>query len=221
LAQGSSLTSENLPFSAGVNGTESMANLAKSALLVVDMQNDFCHPAGWCAKAGIPDASTPIIPAINQLVDAARAQKIPVVWICANYSPDLLNQPFAAKTKDFGGSFPCETEWGMGIIEQFKVEDSDTKVQKSCYNGFYGTDLAATLRAKGVDTVVATGVLTSVCVESTVRGAFFDGFHVVVAQDAVGDAPDATASSLTCLGTFFGSVQPADEICSKWAAEGK
>lgn len=196
-----------------------MASLAKSALLVVDMQNDFCHQEGWCAQAGIPDCSTPIIPVIKTLADAARAQHIPVVWVCANYSEELLSRAFAAKMADFGGTFPCQGgPWGMEIIEQLQAQEGDARVQKSCYNGFHGTDLAATLRAQGVDTVVVTGVLTSVCVESTVRGAFFDGFHVVVAQDAVGDAPEATASTLKCLGQFFGSVRPAENICSDWAA---
>jgi len=194
-------------------------NLHKSALLIIDMQNDFCHAEGWASKAGIPDASAPIIPVIDRLAVAAREQGIPVVWVYANYTPALMNEPFAAKAKEFGETFPCATPWGMEIIDKLKVEGDDTKVQKSCYNGFHDTSLASVLRDKGVDTVVVCGVLTSVCVESTARGAFFNGFHVMVAEDAVGDEPNATASTLKCLGAFFGSVRLADTIQREWAGD--
>jgi ureidoacrylate peracid hydrolase len=193
-----------------------MASLDASALLVVDMQNDFMHPEGACAKMGFPDVGSPVVPAIDMLLDAARARKIPVVWICANYSPDVVGPAFGAKMTAFPEPV-CTTEWGMKITEMLQVEEGEIQVQKTCYSAFHQTDLAATLRAKGVDTVVVTGIMSTVCVESTARAAVFDGFHTVIAEDAVGDAPEETASFLKRFGTFFGQVQKTEEICGQWS----
>ena len=85
--------------------------MEKSALLIIDMQNDFMHAEGACARMGFPDAGTPILPAINSLLTAARAAKIPIVWVSADYSPDVVGPAFGAKM----GEFPipvCATEWG-------------------------------------------------------------------------------------------------------------
>lgn len=189
----------------------------KPALLIIDMQNDFMHPAGACAKMGFPDAGTPCLPAINQLIEAARANDIPVVWISANYSPALVGTAFGAKMAEFPEPV-CTTEWGNQIVEQLQPSEGDLRVQKTCYDGFHQTELAAILQAREVDTVVVTGVLTTVCVESTARAAVFAGFHTVVAEDAIGDAPEATASFLERFGTFFGKVQTAQHICQSWSA---
>mmetsp|Transcript_29487 Transcript_29487/g.57807 ORF Transcript_29487/g.57807 Transcript_29487/m.57807 type:complete len:195 (+) Transcript_29487:82-666(+) len=194
-----------------------MANLQRSALLVIDMQNDFMHPEGACAKMGFPDAGSPVVPAIKKLLDVARARKIPVVWINANYSQDLVGPAFGAKMAVFPQPV-CTSEWGRTITEQLQPEEGETQVEKTCYNGFHQTGLAAELRAHDVDTVVVTGILSSVCVESTARAAVFDGFHTVIAEDAVGDAPEETSTFLKRFDTFFGQVQMAENICSQWSA---
>jgi len=196
---------------------EGMANLDKSALLVVDMQNDFMHPEGACARMGFPDAGSPVVPAIKDLLVAARTRKIPVVWICANYSPDVVGPAFGAKMTAFPEPV-CTTEWGMKITDQLKVEEDEIQVHKTCYDAFHHTDLVATLLAKEVNTVVIAGILSTVCVESTARAAVFDGFHAVIVEDGVGDAPEETAAFLKRFGTFFGQVQKAEEICTQWSA---
>jgi ureidoacrylate peracid hydrolase len=192
-----------------------MASFDKSALLVVDMQNDFMHPDGACCRMGFPDPGTPVVPQIQQLLDAARTQKSPVVWISANYSPDIVGPAFKAKMADF--PIPvCVSEWGMQTTDQLKAEEGEIQVQKTCYNAFHQTDLAATLRALGVDTVVVTGILTAVCVESTARASVFEGFHTVVAEDAVGDAEENNAAFFKRFSTFFGKVEKTEVICGHY-----
>eukprot|EP00316_Scyphosphaera_apsteinii_P016957 CAMPEP_0119308824 /NCGR_PEP_ID=MMETSP1333-20130426/12789_1 /TAXON_ID=418940 /ORGANISM="Scyphosphaera apsteinii, Strain RCC1455" /LENGTH=183 /DNA_ID=CAMNT_0007312683 /DNA_START=127 /DNA_END=678 /DNA_ORIENTATION=+ len=181
------------------------------------MQNDFMHCNGACAKMGFPDAGTPILPAVNQLIDAAHQgpNKIPVVWICADYSPEVVGPAFGAKMMCFPEAV-CTTQWGKKIIEQLNPATDDIFITKSCYDGFHDTELAEILRAKGVDTVVVTGILTTVCVESTARAAVFEGFHTVIAEDAVGDTPNATKAFLERFNTFFGDVQKSQVICQRW-----
>ena len=86
-------------------------------------------------------------------------------------------------------------------------------IAKHHYSAFHDTGLTDHLKARGIRTVAVTGVATNVCVESTLRDAFFDGFHVVVPRDCVGaDDPDLHHASLRTVDSYFGYVTDADTL---------
>src|SRR5690606_2644412 len=147
--------------------------------------NDFCAPGGYIDKVMGMDISTsnPVAEAIQRLVDSARAAKVPVIWIYADYSHDKIPDSMRVKLQQRGIEAVCcaPGTWGAEWFN-LKPLDSETQVAKHTYNGFHGTDLQQKLEALNVQTLVCTGVQTQVCVESTVRDAHSIGYFCVVPE---------------------------------------
>lgn len=165
---------------------------ARSALVVVDLQNDFVHPDGYCAKfvdvSGFAAAVTPSA----ALVGAARARGVPVYFTAQTQRADgsYSSPVWATETLRYGFEpLQCiEGTWGSMVTDLVAPKEGDVIVPKTRRSGFHATPLAAMLRARHVTTVVVCGVAATGCVESTVRGALEEDFFAVVAQDCIGDA---------------------------------
>merc|ERR1712137_857461 len=149
-----------------------------------------------------------------------RANHLPVVWIHANYDDSLVNEPFKEKFSLHHPSDelliirPCVTDWGRELIaplKRFQIE-TEKHVEKHSFNGFHQTDLKEYLQTNHVETVVLVGVSTAVCVESTARSAFFEGFHVVIVEDAVNDVETFHKNSLQIMEMCFSSVIPFTDL---------
>ncbi len=157
----------------------------QDALLVIDMQNDFCATGGFLQRERNYDVSQThgIAQRIGAVVTTARAAGMPVVWIRSIYDFKYLNEADIAKR----GTEGCclEGTWG---VEFFELEPApgETIVEKHCFSAFQNTHLDAELRARGIRTLVMTGVATNVCVDSTLREGFFLGYHIVLLEDCVG-----------------------------------
>jgi ureidoacrylate peracid hydrolase len=189
---------------------------ARTAVVVIDVQNDYCEPAGVFAQAGLRvEGLAELVGRINVLVAAARAAGSPVVWVRMEWPDDASvgilaeRSPFLRSAGLRGGT------WGAELVEGLDVEPGDVQVTKPRFSGFYETELEETLRGLGVTTLVTAGVRTDFCVESTVRDAFFRDFDVVVAEDAVaGYFAELHDNSLRLMQTVFARVAPVDRVAA-------
>lgn len=193
---------------------------AQCALVVIDMQNDFCAPGGYIDQVMGKDVSgaAAVVPVIEGLVGQARQAGVPVIWVGSDYSVDKIPASMRRKLALRGITAECckPGTWGS---EWFGLQPQagETVVIKHSYAGFSGTSLNAVLQEKGVGTAVFVGVQTQVCVESTVREAHALGYTAVVVRDAVGShSPALHEASLTNVQFLFGEVCTADAVAAAW-----
>lgn len=201
---------------------ETKADPAHTAIVVVDMQNDFCAEGGYIHDTVGADLSAngPLAKRIMDLVEAGRAAGVEVVWIQANYEPKYLSGQARAKLVERGiEAICCEGgTWGWEFFEVAPAE-GELVVEKHTYSGFFGTELDRLLRFRGIRTLVMTGVATNVCVESTLRDGYFNGYYIVVPEDCVGShAQDLHEATLKNVRMFFGEVTTAAAVKEAWAA---
>jgi ureidoacrylate peracid hydrolase len=187
-----------------------------TALVVVDMQNDFCDAAGWTQTVVKKDVSScaAVAPTIARLVAAARARRVPVVWIRADYSNDKVVEPMLARTLRLGAPECCVPgTWGADWFGGLVPAAGERVITKHCYSGFGGTGLDEQLRAHGIRTLVFTGVQTHVCVESTLRDAHTRGYYCVLAEDAVAShTPEAHVQTIAAVRFLFGDVASSEAV---------
>lgn len=182
----------------------------RSAVLVVDMLNDFLEPTGTMP---LPEGRRLYEP-IRRLLAAARAHGSTVIWICDTHPPG--DREFDKR------SVHCLTgTWGAQIVEALEPADEEYRVPKRRYSGFYETDLDLRLRELGVAHVILTGVVTNICVRSTVHDAFFRGYDVIVVRDCVAATGEREQeSSLYDIETHFGTVSGLDEVLTVFERAG-
>ncbi|MFI6984093.1 cysteine hydrolase family protein [Embleya sp. NPDC050154] len=182
-----------------------------TALLVIDMQNDYCHPEGVFAAAGLrvtdPEG---LVAGINSLVAAARSAGAPVIWVRMEWQ-DRGDVGLLAERSPFLRERGLRREtWGAELMTGLDRRPEDHEVVKPRFSAFHRTGLEQLLARLGVTTLVLAGVRTDFCVESTVRDAFFRDLRAVVARDAVsGYFDDLHENSLRVMGTVFAEVVPA------------
>ncbi len=194
---------------------------AHSALVVIDMQNDFCAEGGYIHRLRGADMTpnAALAARIMGLVRTARGAAVPVVWVRAVYDPPLIPEPMRAKRVEAGIGDVCCAEGSWGA-EFYGVAPAEGEVvfTKHCYDAFHGTGLEAHLKGSGVRTVVAAGVATNVCVESTLRDGFFRGFYIVVPEDCVGSYDAAAhAGTLRAVEAIYGDRTTARALADLWA----
>lgn len=156
------------------------------ALLIVDMQNSFCHAEGHRGALGMDhSAEAAVIAPVARLLGAARAAAIPVFFsvyaLKADYSDaGLLTHRWPGIKET--GSLIAGT-WSAEIVPELRPRPEETVIVKTRHSAFFGTDLGAALKHRGADTLIVCGVTTNVCVEGTARDAFALDLHVVVPGD--------------------------------------
>lgn len=199
----------------------------RTAVVVVDMQNDFASPGGMFHRAGIDVRGIQAIVApMAMLLDAVRAAGMLVVYLKMGFEPDLSDSgapdsptwlkhvPFKVGSEVVApnGSLSrilIRDTWNTAVVDDLRPHDGDLVVWKNRYSGFYGTDLDEQLRARRIDTLIAVGATTSVCVESTVRDAMFRDYRCLVVEDCTAepiaaDTPRTNQqASLTVLELLF------------------
>ena len=192
-----------------------------TALLVVDMQNDFCGAGGYIDKVigKDPAACSAVAVQVNRLVDAARARGVPVLWLRANYANAGLPESMRAKLAERKIHDGCCAP-GTGGYEWHGVQPAPDEpvLDKTCYDGFVATPLESELHKKGIRSIVFAGVQTNVCVEATLRHAHALGFYCVVPQDCVAShTPPAHEATLNNVRFLFGDVTTLDDVVKAWA----
>lgn len=188
-----------------------------TALVLVDMQNDFVHDEGiFVQQWGKTNRwIKPIVAACVRLLAAARARHIPVVHL--RIINDLARNPVS--WHHFWGPPSCVIEgtWGAEFVAELRPADSEIVVTKYSYDGFVHTPLDTILRKLGIHTLVFAGVDSDVCVRDTAAHGFALGYTPVLAQDATAsDNEVAQAGVLQSWAEHYGHVVPADEIIAIW-----
>ena len=198
----------------------------RSALIVVDMQNDFVRLG---APLEVPDARE-TIDVHKELLSWFHDRRRPVVFtrfmagpkptLIWNWSPVIAPPTcccwpgFMRSYLDVDGERDC-----VAVIDELTPRPGDHQVDKYGYNAFHRTRLTDLLHAQAVDSVVITGTVTQICVEDTARGAFHEGFQTAVVSDAVSSyAPDLHQASLRTLAMKYGRVLTAQELISELSA---
>jgi ureidoacrylate peracid hydrolase len=181
-----------------------LVDLRKSAVIIIDMQNDFCSPDGWMGTLGVDTRSAQALAdPINRVTEGVRAMRVPVIWVNWGVRPDRANlpaitrYPFSDK-RTFDGlgaavvtgrSTPHgllqQGGWGAAIIDTLKVEGSDVRVDKHRISGFWDTPLDSILRNLQVRTLFFAGVNSDHCVLGTLMDANFLGYDTVMLEDCV------------------------------------
>lgn len=173
---------------------KTMAKLDKPAILVVDRLNDFVTGALAC------DRGKAIVPATAELLDAARAAGVPVI-----FCNDAHIKGIDRELKLWGDHAIAGTK-GAEVIPELKLSDKDYVVPKRRYSGFFQTDLDILLRELGVKTVVMTGLHTHMCVRHTSADAYCLGYDVVVAKEATDSFTEEDyLNGLAYLKTCYGA----------------
>lgn len=200
-------------------GIPKMADLLKSspALLIIDMQNGFCHPEGCFGKLGLPVSNhLAIIPTINKLRAASHAAKIPIFFTRLCYLEDysdagvqMEDQPQIKELRGFVGG-----TWDADVLDDLAPDTNrgEIIINKTRNSAFFNTDLKDMLRDRGVNQLLCTGVGSNVCVESTVRDGVSHDFYCRTLSDATATLTieDHQASMKNML--WFGGVTTAEEV---------
>ena len=193
---------------------------AHTALVVVDMQRDYCCSGGILTRMGFD--ITPVqalAPRLAGLVDQARKALVPIIHLKMAILPELRSPALAEHYRRAGLERPLDPS----LSEFFEVvpRPGDIVIQKYRYSGFVSTYLERYLRANGVQTLVITGVATNVCVESTARDGFMRDYSVVIPRDMTeGTSPEAKQWSLETLGNFFAEIVASDDLLRCWEGRG-
>lgn len=185
-------------------------DLARTGIIVVDMQNDFCHADGWLAHIGVDvtPARSPIGP-LSALLPALRAAGVPVIWLNWGNRPDRLNlspallhvyNPSGAGI-GLGDPLPKNGEpvleagsWAAAIVDELDVRPEDIHVAKYRMSGFVDTPLDSILRNLDLTTLLFGGVNADQCVLATLMDANFQGYDTVLVEDC-----SATTSPEYCM----------------------
>ncbi|MGN6125486.1 MAG: cysteine hydrolase family protein [Humibacter sp.] len=196
---------------------------AHTALIVVDVQNDFCSPDGSLGKIGNDvSAAVEMVPRLNTLIDAARAAQLPVIFIQTfhdetNDTPQWLNRHGEPGLKRSG--ITCRTgTWGA---EFYEVEPlpGEIVVNKYRYSAFAGTNLQIVLKTLGIESLLFTGVATEICVESSLRDGLFAEYYVSLVEDcAASYDQDAHRASVRGVERNFGTVVTSEQLAGLWAS---
>lgn len=182
-------------------------SVEKGAVLIVDMLNDFCKEGGAMVLQEGMEAVEPI----KRLIAAAREQKLPVIYINDCHRAGKYDREFEKRMPHC-----IEGTWGADVIDELAPQAEDYCIPKRRFSGFYQTDLDLVLRELGVKTVIATGVVTNICVRSTCHDAFFLGYNVIVPEDCVRATGEREqASTLWDIETHFGTVSTSEEVISR------
>jgi nicotinamidase-related amidase len=173
--------------------------LAKAAILVIDMQNDFCHVDGWLSHIGVDvsPARAPIAP-LQSLLPVLRGVQVPIIWLNWGNRPDLLNIGAGLRhvynsTGDgvgLGDSLPAngapvliKDSWAAAVVDELEQKPEDIRVDKYRMSGFWDTPLDSILKNLGRTTLFFGGVNADQCVMATLQDANFLGYDCILVKD--------------------------------------
>jgi ureidoacrylate peracid hydrolase len=227
----SQITIEARPQSLGVDPR-------RSAVIVVDMQNDFGNEGGMFARAGIDISGiqAAIAPTARVLA-AARRAGVQVVYLKMAFRPDLSDAG-APDSPNWLKHLPMRAgeevtapdgsdsrilirdTWNTEIVPELAPEPGDVIVYKHRFSGFYETELDEILKSRRIDNLIFTGCTTSVCVESTLRDAMYRDYRCILLEDCTAEAIGAGLprsnhdASLLVIEVLFGWIATSSSVIS-------
>ncbi|MFW5937334.1 MAG: cysteine hydrolase family protein [Halanaeroarchaeum sp.] len=182
---------------------------ASTAVVVVDLQNGFCHPDGSLYAP----PSEAVLDPVADLLATARDAGVSVVFTRDVHPPEQFEDAHYYDEFDRWGEHVVEGTWEAEIVEDLDVHDEDHVVVKHTYDAFYRTDLEGYLDAHGIDDLLFVGTLANVCVLHTAGSAGLRDYRPVVVEDAVGYIEtDHREYALEHADWLFGETTTVDEI---------
>jgi ureidoacrylate peracid hydrolase len=211
---------------------EVQIELSRTAVIVVDMQNDFGHPEGMFARAGVDiSGMQAAVEPTAAVLAAARRAGVKVVYLKMAYRADLsdagapggpnrakqapmgIGEPIAAPDGTTGRLMIRDT-WNTDIVDELTPQARDAVIYKHRFSGFYETELHQLLQRSNIKYLVFTGGTTSVCVESTMRDAAFRDYYCLLLEDCTAEPIAQTNhdASLNVLGRVFGWTCRSEDL---------
>lgn len=211
-------------------------DLLRTAIVVIDMQNDFCAEGGWVDYLGAdytPDRK-PIEP-LQALLPALREAGVPVIWVNWGNRPDLANMPPnqihlykpAGKGIGLGDPLPSngapvlqKDSWAAAVVDELEIAPDDIKVDKHRISGFWDTPLDSILRNLGTKSILFAGVNTDQCVLHSLTDANFLGYGCILVDDCCATtSPDfCTEATVWNVKKCFGFVTDSKAVIDALAA---
>ncbi|MEJ2688034.1 MAG: cysteine hydrolase [Gammaproteobacteria bacterium] len=205
-------------------------DLRRTAIVVIDMQNDFCAGGGWVDHLGVdytPDRD-PIEP-LQQLLPALRGSGVPVIWVNWGNRPDLANMPpnqihlYKPHGEGVGLGDPLpghgarvleKDSWAAAVVDELEQRPEDIKVDKYRISGFWDTPLDSILRNLGIKTVLFAGVNTDQCVLHSLTDANFLGYGCLLVEDCCATTSPAfcTEAAIWNVKKCFGFVTDSSRL---------
>lgn len=197
-----------------------------TALVVVDVQNDFVHPDGLYGKR-VPGLweRYPLIPRmlsnLKNLLGVARETGVLAAFVQAIYDPVYLSpaQRFIFERQGTYGKICLKGSFGAEIYEELRPTPGarEVIVAKHRFSAFWGTDLPVVLRSNGIKTMVMTGTVTSGCVEATARDGMFNDYYVVTVEDCCADREERWHQGFMERANYAcGYVAAAAKVAAIW-----
>lgn len=213
-------------------------DLHRTAMIIIDMQNDFCAKGGWVDHLGVdytPDRK-PIAP-LQRLLPALRKADVPVIWVNWGNRPDLMNMPpnqlhlYKPTGQGIGLGEPLpgsgahvleKDSWAAAVVDELRPEAGDISVDKHRISGFWDTPLDSILRNLGTKTVMFAGVNTDQCVLHSLTDANFLGYGCILVEDCCATtSPDyCTEATIFNVKKCFGFVTNTSHVMKGLKAAG-
>lgn len=190
-----------------------------TALLIVDVQNDFVSPKGSAAQRGDDvSAAQAMVPSLVRLIDEARRVSLPVIYIKTTHGEWTDSPSWIYRKSQQGALNTCrEGSWGAEFYQGISPLPGERVVIKHRYSAFINTDLNTVLKAKGIQSVLVCGVATNVCVETTTRDAYMFDYYVTMVEDcSAAYDPKLHETTLENIRRHFGLVASSREIAETW-----
>lgn len=190
-----------------------------AALLIVDVQNDFCAVDGFFHRIGREMSMIQAtVPGLAKFLEEARQVGLPVIFIQAIYDEAYLSGPMKEMSERRGirESLCLSGTWGADFYV-IRPLPHELVVQKHRYSAFAGTELDLILRNSGVKTIIVCGVSTNICVESTARDGYFLNYYIVLVSDcSASNSESLHRATLENIQNNFGVTATAEEIIGAW-----
>lgn len=192
----------------------------RTAVIIIDPQNDFLHPDGQYAKIGVDISHMRrTIGPITQLVAAARARNVPIIWTRHGFRDKrdagvfMSLRPFLAEAGMRQGT------WGYEIYDGLGAEKGDWYVEKQRLSAFFNTNLELILRSLNAETLLIGGILTNQCVAATSKDANFRDFKPIVVEETTGTTfPHLHDPAIEMIKVGWGEVRSLSDALRDLAA---
>lgn len=188
----------------------------RTAVVLIDLQNDFLHPDGWYAQSGVDISHMRrVIEPTRVLLQHAREAGVPIIWTKHGFREETAGQFVTLRPFLREGGLRQGT-WGYDVSADFTPEPHDFHSHKSRLSAFFNTDLELILRGVRAETVLFAGVLTNQCVAATSKDANFRDFRPIVIEDCTGTTmPHLHEPALEMMRVGWARVAQLDETVNE------
>ncbi|MCF2647736.1 cysteine hydrolase [Niallia circulans] len=189
-------------------------NPQHSALLIVDVQNDYCHKEGCLAKQDLDVSMVEeMMPNLKNMIATMKEENVPIIYIQTIHENSTDSETWIKRLKGKNQTNLCRKDtWGAEFY-QLEPDNDDVIVIKHRYSAFINTRLDSVLRALKIETLLMAGVSTNICVESTARDGFMLDYDVIFLSDCTAAfSREAHNMTLQTINQFFGTVVTSNEV---------